>query len=320
MIAMRAAVIAGPGQAKLIETPRPEPGEGEVRVRLEGSGVCGSNGPVWLGRPWFDYPLTPGAPGHEGWGTIDAVGDNVAGVRPGDRVALLSQRAFAEFDITRHDALVVLPPALDTLPFPGEAFGCAFNVFRRSRIGAGDSVAILGVGFLGAIVSALAASAGARVIGVSRREFALEVSQSYGAAHTVRWRDDAEAGARVMELTDGRGCDVVVEAAGVQAALDLATQVTRECGRLVIAGYHQDGARRVDMQRWNWRAFDIVNAHERDTAAYVQGMRDAAMAVAAGVLDPRPLLTHAFSLGALDAAMRALQERPDGFMKSLVLA
>src|SRR5690348_14247606 len=74
---MHAGVVSGPGRASLESVPIPTPGPGEIRVRLEGSGVCGSNLPVWEGRPWFEYPLAPGAPGHEGWGIVDEVGPGV---------------------------------------------------------------------------------------------------------------------------------------------------------------------------------------------------------------------------------------------------
>jgi threonine dehydrogenase-like Zn-dependent dehydrogenase len=317
---MRAAVLTGPRATRVVAADRPEPGPGEVRVRLEGCGVCGSNVPVWEGRPWFDYPLVPGAPGHEGWGRVDAIGDDVAGVHAGDRVALLSYRAFAEYDVAPATMLAPLPPALDDVPFPGEALGCASNVLRRSGVEAGMVVAVVGIGFLGAVVAAFAAAAGARVIAITRRASALEIARAYGAAHTLEWRAAAAVEAGVRELTEGAGCDVVIEAVGAQRALDLAARLAATRGRLVIAGYHQDGPRMVDMQLWNWKGMDVVNAHERDPAVYVEGMRAAAAAVAAGSFDPRPLLTHSFALDDIDVALRALDERPDGFMKALVLA
>jgi D-arabinose 1-dehydrogenase-like Zn-dependent alcohol dehydrogenase len=74
---MLAAVIDRPGSLSIVETTPPEPAPGQVQVRMHGSGVCGSNVPVWEGRPWFEYPLPPGAPGHEGWGVIERVGEGV---------------------------------------------------------------------------------------------------------------------------------------------------------------------------------------------------------------------------------------------------
>src|SRR3954463_9631499 len=98
---MRAAVVTAPQKAEIVETPTPEPKAGEVRVRLEGCGVCGSNLAPWEGRPWFNYPFEPGKPGHEGWGRIYEVGSGVTELQRGERLALLSYRAFAEFDIAR---------------------------------------------------------------------------------------------------------------------------------------------------------------------------------------------------------------------------
>jgi threonine dehydrogenase-like Zn-dependent dehydrogenase len=113
-------------------------------------------------------------------------------------------------------------------------------------------------------------------------------------------------------------CDVVIEAVGKQWPLDLAAELTRERGTLVIAGYHQDGPRQVNMQLWNWRGLDVTNAHERDPHIYVQGMRAAVEAVASGRLDPTPLFTHSFPLERLDEALDATRDRPEGFVKAVV--
>jgi len=123
---------------------------------------------------------------------------------------------------------------------------------------------------------------------------------------------------QVNELTAGRGCERVIEAAGRQWPLDLASEITAERGRLIIAGYHQDGPRQVNMQSWNWRGLDVINAHERDPKIYIEGIREAVRLVASGELDPSPLYTHTFGLDWLSEAFDALSERPQGFMKALV--
>lgn len=313
---MRAGILCGGGRVRVDEVPVPEPGPGEVRLALEGCGVCGSDLPVWEGRPWFDYPRPPGAPGHETWGWIDALGPGVTGFEEGDRVAALSYQGYAEFDVTPAERLVRLAPALASGPFPGEALGCAVNVFRRSQIRAGDTVAVVGVGFLGSVVVQLAARAGARVIAISRRRTARDAARAMGAAEVVAFGDRALE--RVQDLTGGALCDVVVEAAGVQGTLDLAGALTRVRGRLVIAGYHQDGRRQVDMQEWNWRGLDVINAHERDPEVYVEGVALAAAAVAAGDLDPAPLYTHRFALSQLGEALAAVAGRELPVLKAVV--
>jgi threonine dehydrogenase-like Zn-dependent dehydrogenase len=313
---MRAGTLTAKRTVELREVPVPAPGPRQVRVRIEGCGVCGSDLSSWEGRPWFRYPREPGAPGHEAWGTVDAVGEGVARPRVGTRVAGLSYRAYAEYDVAEASELVALPQELAREPFPGEALACAINVFRRSGIGPGDKVAVVGIGFLGALLSQLAAKAGAQVIAISRRGTARRIGATMGAAKVLAL--SPVLAEQVYELTDGSLCDVVIEAAGTQPTLDAATPLCRERGRLVIAGFHQDGLRRVDMQLWNWRGLDVINAHERDPQRYIGAIRLAAAAVADGRLEPGALYTHRFPLERLGDALEMMRSRPEGFMKALV--
>lgn len=87
---------------------------------------------------------------------------------------------------------------------------------------------------------------------------------------------------------------------------------------LIIAGFHQDGMRQVNMQLWNWRGLDVINAHERDPKEYIKGIREAVTAVEQGIIDPDPLYTHSFTLEEIDSAFNHLVSRPDGFVKALI--
>jgi len=316
---MRAVVLEGPGRLRIAEAVRPQPGPGQVRVRLEGCGVCASNLTPWAGPEWMQYPTAPGELGHEGWGVIDAIGPAVTDFAPGDRVAALSHRSYAEYDVADEAAVVRLPAELDGHPFPGEPLGCAMNIFRRADIQPGQTVAIVGIGFLGAILTRLATDAGARVIAISRRRFALDTARRMGAAEAIEMDDHYAIIARVKALTGGRFCERVIEAVGKSWPLDLAAELAAERGRLTIAGYHQDGPRQVNMQLWNWRGLDVINAHERDPAVYAQGVRDAIQAVVSRRLDPAPLYTHVYPLSRLADALDATRDRPDGFLKALVV-
>nr|CAD6604401.1 L-iditol 2-dehydrogenase [Rhizobium sp. Khangiran2] len=315
---MNAAVITAPGKIAVEQRPLPQPGQGQVRIRLEGCGVCASNLTPWAGPDWMKFPTEPGDLGHEGWGYIEALGEGVDGLKIGDRVAALSYRAYASHDVAEAENVVPLPDALKDMPFPGEPLGCAMNIFRRSEVRAGQTVAIIGIGFLGALLTQLATAAGARVIAISRRTYSLEVARRMGAAECIPMEDHWQIIEEVKRLTDNRMCDRVIEAVGKQWPLDLAAELTRERGRLVIAGYHQDGARQVNMQVWNWRGLDVINAHERDPAEYIRGIREAVDAVAEGRLDLSSLYTHRFRLDQLDQALDMTRDRPDGFLKALV--
>ncbi|HEU5068500.1 MAG TPA: zinc-binding dehydrogenase [Sphingomicrobium sp.] len=315
---MRAAVVTAPGKVEIREVPKPEPGPGQVRVRLEGSGVCASNLTPWEGPEWVTFPTQPGDLGHEGWGVIDAVGENVRDLKHGDRVATLGTKAYAEYDLTDGAAVAKIPDELANVPFPGEPFGCAMNIFRRSDIREGQTVAIIGIGFLGAILVRLASHAGARVIAISRRQSSLDLARKMGAAETIPMNDHCAIIERVKELTGGNFCERVIEAVGKQWPLDLAAELMGEGGRLIIAGYHQDGPRQVNMQLWNWRGFDVVNAHERDPNVALRGVKDAIEAVRSGLIDPADVITHRYPLEQLDEALNATRDRPGDFVKAIV--
>lgn len=299
----------GDGRSSIERCREAAPGPGEVLIRLEGCGVCASTLPAWQGRPWFEYPLAAGSPGHEPWGRVMACGEGVRHPEVGERVTGLTYRAYAECDIADAAQLVSLPPALDERPFPGEALACAMNVFERAAIRPGMRVAVVGAGFIGGLLIQRATAAGARVTAFSRRAWSLESAREQGAVEARPLDDHAAIDA---------SWPCVIECTGTQAGLDAASRLTGIRGRLVIAGYHQEGLRHVDMQDWNWKGLDVVNAHEREPGRYVQGMRAALDAVLSGLIDPWPLFTHSVPLADIDRAFRLMEERPPGFTKALL--
>jgi len=312
------AVLESPGRVSVSRQVLPPPAPGEIRVRLEGCGICGSNLPIWEGRPWFDYPREPGSPGHEAWGRVEAAGDRVTRFAIGDRVALLSAHAFAEVDFAPQEHAVRLPAGLDGMDFPGEALGCAMNVLERADIRRDQWVAIIGIGFLGAVLTRLCSSRGARVIAISRRSRSLAMAESMGASHVLPLEEPWHVAAVVKDITGGAMCDRVIEATGLQAPLDVASELCAERARLTIAGYHQDGLRQVDMQLWNWRGIDVINAHERDPARYIAGMEAAISAVLSGELRAADFITHRFTLGQTGAALELLRRRDGNFIKAVL--
>lgn len=316
---VKAAVLKAPQKVSVEELKLPQPQQGEVRIKLEGSGVCASNIPVWEGRDWFEYPVTPGEPGHEGWGVVDAVGKGVENLKKGDRVTALTYKAYATYDIAKEESVVKLPDSLDGKPFPGEPLGCTMNIFNRSDIQKGQKVAIVGSGFLGILLIQLAKSAGAEVIAISQRKFSLESAKKAGADHLIQMHDHYEIIEKVKSLTNQNFCERVIECTGKEWPLNLSIELTGERGKLIVAGFHQDGMRSVNVQMLNWRGIDMISAHERDPQKYIDGIETAIEAVEAGKMDPFPLFTHSFNLEDMEKAYQHLTERPDGFIKALIL-
>ena len=156
------------------------------------------------------------------------------------------------------------------------------------------------------------------MIAISRRDESLELARRFGAEVTVPMIDHYKIIGQIGQLTGGTFCPRVIEAVGKQWPLDLAGELVGFGGRLVIAGYHQDGPRQVNVQNWNWKGIDVVNAHERDPAVQLRGLREAIDLVASGRLDPTPLYTGRYTLDQLDEALAATRDKPGGFVKALV--
>ena len=315
---MLAAVLVRPGRFELKELVIPKPAYDEVRMKVEFCGICSSNLAPWRGAPWFTYPFPPGAPGHESVGVVEQLGANVSELEVGTRVSMLGNSGFAEYEIAKAKCVVPISTGFQKVPFLGEPLGCAMNVFRRAHIRKGDWVAIVGTGFLGTILLQLCTEAGAKVIAISRRRSALQLAEKLGAKLTLPLEDQTKLLDAVRTATGQTLCQVVIEAGGAQETLDIASALTGTRGRLVIAGYHQDGPRSVNMQEWNWRGIDVINAHERDEAVYVDGIRAAAEAVASARIRLEELVSHFFPLEQIEKGFQTLERRPEGFIKGVV--
>lgn len=314
---MKTSVIESPLNFVIREADTPVAINDEVLVRLEGTGVCASNLPVWEGREWFTYPLEPGAPGHEGYGRVAAVGPEVDGLTVGDKVAMISFHAYAEYDKASVSNVVKLPDSVNGRPFPGEPAACAVNVVKRSDIRKGQRVLVIGAGYLGCMVIQLAKSEGAEVAVVSRRSTSLHYASMAGADHLIVF-DDYYRTIEKIRAVFPDNISRVIEATGVQSAIDLATEVIDTRGKLIIAGYHQDGQRSVNMQVWNWKGIDVINAHERDPRVYIEGLKQAIIYAEKNVLQPEKFITHRLDFSQINEAFRLLKARPENFLKAVI--
>ncbi len=317
---MSAAVIESSENVRLDQVAVPKPGPNEVLVQVEGCGVNPQDVSIWEGNSQLAYPLPPGAPGREVWGWVAAVGQSGERIKVGDRVTMLSNRGFAEYDVAAQEDVVRLPIETIDMPFPGLMLSQAMNIFSRSAVTKESTVAVVGVGILGALLADLSASVGATVIALSRHQFTLDIALELGAKHTASLaQKHAETISRVAGMSDNRMCDVVFEAVGRQETLVLATELAAQQGQLVLAGYHRGGWRQVNMEIWHQRNLDILNVHNSEPEALRKGLRLAVDEAGSGRLNPGPVCTHIYALTELGEALQTTRQQPDGFLKAMIM-
>ncbi len=310
---MLAARLSAPHTVDVVNADLPTLEDGQALVKVLACGVCGSDLNAWKGVEGVEYPLADGAPGHEVWGELAALGSGAASTapQPGTRVTGLVQRGYAGHALARADELVAVPPDFGDAIVLGEPLACAANVVRRARVGPEDRVAVVGFGYLAALIARLLFPAGGSWVAISRRAESRALAESLGA--------DASYGFESVPDDLWDSFPVVIEVAGVQQTLDYATWLTAVGGRLVVAGYHADGPRTVNMQSWNWKGIDVINAHERRPEAYLRGLDDGLRAVREHRLDLSALITHRWPLAQLGEALDWAARRPPGYVKGVVL-
>jgi propanol-preferring alcohol dehydrogenase len=258
---MRAAVLDGPGQPlRLATLPVPAPGDGEVLVRLEASGICHSDVHVWKGEMRPAHAPDPFILGHEGVGRVAALGPGVTGWAVGERIGVpwlhdtcgtcaecragaesfcQNQRAhgfdvpgtFADHVVVKADFAVRLPegpaPALAPLLCAGLT---AYGALERANLKAGETCAIIGCGGLGLYAVQLAARRGARVLAVDTDPGKLDLARQMGAASVVT-PDHLPASAQA---------EVTVNFAPTTATWPSMIALTRPLGRIVAAAMVAD--------------------------------------------------------------------------------
>jgi 2-desacetyl-2-hydroxyethyl bacteriochlorophyllide A dehydrogenase len=314
---VRVAVLTGPRRLEIVDEPVPQPAPGEVLLRVAACGVCASELDMWEGRADVDYPRFPG---HEVSGTVERLGPEVEGLALGDPVAAwVTTRGFAEYVVVRAEHCF---PA-GTIPLDlalAEPLACAVNAVELAAPALGDDVVIVGAGFMGNLVQKLVQLKGPReVIVADTRPDALERARALGATRTVDVLHEPIADV-VRDATGGAGADVSFEVTGAQSALLALGDVTRMSGKVAIVGFHQGGMRELPLAGWNWMAYEIVNAHFRDVATIMHGMRAGMRLLASGRLALDDLVTHRFPLEDVNEAFAVAVEKPVGFVKATVSA
>ncbi len=322
---MRAVTFQAPGEVRVDERPEPELADpGDAIVRVEASGVCGSDLHIYHGRVAIEPGFTIG---HEFVGTVVGAGDEVSGVREGDRVLGTYCTACGECFFCRRgdfhkcdhgrvfghgetlgslqgaqaemllvpNADLTLRPVPDGLSddvalFAGDVMGTGYHAVAETEVGAGDSVAVLGLGPVGLCAVQAARAAGAEsVIAIDTVPDRLEMARSFGALPVHLTEEDPRAAAK--QVSEGRGVDAAIDAVGHPDALELACRLARKAGIVSATGVY---AERIEVHMgivWI-KALTLKTGH----ANVIKHVDPVLEALVDGSLDPSPLVTHHMSL------------------------
>ncbi|MEW5957744.1 MAG: quinone oxidoreductase [Chloroflexota bacterium] len=251
MKAIRVHQVGGPEQLRYEDVPTPEPGEGEVRVKIEAAGINF----IDIYHRTGLYPLSlPFSPGLEAAGVVDAVGSGVTGFKAGDPVAYTSQLgSYAEYNLAPADRLVPVPAGLDLSLAAAvmlQGMTAHYLAYSTYPLKAGETTLIhAAAGGVGLLLVQLAKKLGATVIGTVSTEEKAELARQAGADHVILYtQTDFEA--ETKRLTEGRGVDVVYDSVG-QATFDKSLNVLRLRGYMVLFGQSSGKVPPVDLQILN---------------------------------------------------------------------
>jgi L-iditol 2-dehydrogenase len=332
---VKAIVIERPHEIAYREVETPVCGPGDVLVRSHKAGVCQTDVEVLLGEldpRWVRYPCIPG---HEWSGSIAEVGANVTGLRPGDRVVCEGIipcnrcrrcragetnlcESYDHLGFTRgggYGELVLAPQRVvhrfpDSVSFDAavliEPGSVVLRALERGRPVPGERIGVIGIGTLGSLALRLARLfSPAEIVAYGIRDEELELATSLGADRVVN----------VLREEPEGGLDPVLETAGAISAVELATRLPREGGRVVLLGIAGEG-RTLELapDRLTLRDVELIGTVSYTTAVWSRlvGL------LADGLVDFEPIVTHGFPVPEYERAFELLQRR-EGIVAKVVL-
>jgi len=298
------------------------PADDEIVVKTHAAGICGQDKNLFNGiippsgglntemKTAFSYPYFFG---HEAGGTVIEVGKHVRRFQPGDKVmAFAWVETYSDYFFSKEDELEPAPAGLDMdLLSLGEPIGCAVFSGLCSKVQLGDSVAVIGMGFAGQVIAQVVKRKGAhQVIGIDVVDGKLELAKKLGLDHGVN-SSETDPLSAILDLTGGRGADVVIESAGTAEAVQLCNDAVRHNGVIVFYSWITRDIT-LNISRWHNNSLEIVNTglvHHGIDQRHIW-VPQALRPVLQGQLDIKPLITHSVPLAEIDQAMQTANEDP----------
>lgn len=341
---MKAAVLASKDahELKMMEVKTPAPREGELLIKVAACGLCRTDLHYLHGLPTFKAP--PIVLGHEVSGRVAGLGASVEGWKEGEAVLLppvipcgaceycwkgrgtlcLKQQmfgnhtdgGFAEFVTVPASATFRLPSSvpLEAGSIVADAVSTPYHaVVNRAQLKPGEWAAIFGCGGVGLSAVQVAKAVGARVVAVDIAPWKLETASALGADAVVDSRDAKAAAKEIRKITGG-GADAAFEVIGNPEVLDLATQVVKWGGRVIVVGYSEKPAL-LQSGRIMFRELEVKGS----LGCGLQDFPHVIDLVARGKVRLDKMVTHRFALADINEGFRMLDKGAEGLVRAIAI-
>lgn len=347
---MKAAVLYGESDLRVVERPVPEPGPLEVLLKVDSCAICGTD-PKIVAHGWPNHPsYGEFIPGHEFAGTIIALGKGVTEWKVGDRAAVEPHKGcgicencirglyttclnygnldmghrhygftanggYAEFAVNHVNTLHRVPECVDfeSATLATTAGTVIYGMERAGWVRPGDFVVVSGPGPIGLMAVQVAKACGAGMVLLSgTREERLSIGRLTGAAHTVNIREKSLLD-EVMNLTGGKGADLVIECSGDAQAAASCIDITKKSGRISFIGIYS--------QPVTLALNNLVQKNIQASGGKAEGgwaLERGMPLIANGSIQTKPLITHVFKLDDINIAMETFSKRIGGAIKVVV--
>lgn len=337
----RAAVLQAPRRLELVERRKPQAAPGEVVVRTAATAVCHTDLSIYTGaHPGVRYPVVMG---HESTGVVEAIGEGVTGLRPGQHVIVNPVISCGRCDCCLRGAthlcrnagmfgreiegslnqyvrlperyLYALPEALPLAQATLiETLATVRHAQQRLGLKAGESVVVLGQGTSGLLHTRLAVLAGANpVIAVSRSRWKLDRAIAMGAHHALDTGAEGSAD-EVVRLTGGAGADAVIDTAGGAAALRAGIEMLRPGGRFSAFSISHESAADLNLFPFYYKEISVIGSR----ALLPEDMSPSIDLVASGAIDVKGFITATYPLTHAAEAFEEYERNPSRILRIVI--
>lgn len=337
----RVAILTEPKKFEIIEEEIQELQPHEVLIKIEAVGMCHTDMPTYFGQSAMGMDehghfemvsdlQFPTAVGHEPVGVVEAVGSAVTNLKPGDYTGGFLMPAFASHIVAPAMLCVPIPNDVESLKHClVEPLTCVTNIVQAANPKLGDSVAVVGCGFMGLLTIAGLSHSGAKnIVALDIQDDRLELAKKFGATDTINpMKGDLKK--EMLGLTDNKGFDLVVEITGSLKGLKTATAIVKYADLL---GYEGRGKILIPSvygraETWDpeigyelmFRSPILHSTHPGYTENYMETAEDAVRAYKTGILPIQDMITHEFKLDEINEAFELMEKNDPSYLKGIII-